>query len=250
MTWFWWTKIFTAMLSPLLWSIAILTVGLRVRKKSTWPIVLAGLILCVFSNPWLFIQVESHWSAKLDTSEWGMPATQGKPIVLLGGMTAIDPDGNLVFQRSSDRLWQALEGYDPEEGPVLLISGGAADGPGEAGLIRDYLTRRGWEGNCLFTETTSTTTYENALFSRALFEVQGWSKDIVLLSSGFHLPRAIRCFEKQGFQVTPIATDPLYFKGSRPMVMKWLPDAEVVMGWHALLKEWAGLAIYQVRGYL
>ena len=58
----------------------------------------------------------------------------------------------------------------------------------------------------LWLDTDSRNTYENAVNSRALLEPKGIKK-ISLVTSASHMPRAVKLFEAQGFEVTPLPTD-------------------------------------------
>ena len=56
-------------------------------------------------------------------------------------------------------------------------------------------------------EDASLNTYENALFSKKLFEKNGISKPkIYLVTSAFHMKRSVQLFKNQGFIVYPAAT--------------------------------------------
>ncbi len=70
------------------------------------------------------------------------------------------------------------------------------------------------------------------------------------MTSAWHLPRTIRVFEHQGFVVRPIGADPFYpFSPAVPSDY-FIPSASVLSTWELLFKEWVGIGVYWVRGYL
>ena len=107
----------------------------------------------------------------------------------------------------------------------LIIAGAGED------RSHAYARSHGTAPDRLVFETTSLTTYENAVFTQRLLEPradQRW----VLVTSASHMPRAIGCFRKAGFTVLPwpVMTDPE------------LAPARVAR------HEWLGLIVYRLLG--
>ena len=107
-------------------------------------------------------------------------------------------------------------------------------------------------------ETNSRNTYENALYSHPLLEELG-SQEILLVTSAVHMPRAVAIFEKQGIHVLPIPTD---FAVTQPdweyatstnllvQMGNFLPTVENLELTTRALKEYIGLLIYRLRGWV
>jgi uncharacterized SAM-binding protein YcdF (DUF218 family) len=94
-------------------------------------------------------------------------------------------------------------------------------------------------------ETDSQNTYENALYSRALLQ-QRSVETIALVTDATHLPRAVACFEKQGFVVIPVGCryqSPIVWSSVR----SYLPDAEAAADTQYAIQEWLGLVWYRMR---
>ena len=93
-------------------------------------------------------------------------------------------------------------------------------------------------------EDKSADTRENATFSAAMLKADG-VKTVLLVTSAWHLPRAVACFEAEGLQVVPAPTGFRAPPGDG--AGQWLPH------WHGLrdsclaLHEWVGRLVYWSR---
>lgn len=182
------------------------------------------------------------------------PAFQddGKPvdgIILLGGsVEAADSvsRGRIIANESAERLIETIQLAHRYPNARILISGGGGtvfgDGTAEAPVIAAFLKSLGTDPARLVVEERSRTTYENAVFSRDIAkpkEGERW----LLVTSAWHMPRAVGVFEKAGFPVTPYPVDFRTGVGSDNLS----PFAFISDGLRRLdigAKEWAGLIAY------
>jgi uncharacterized SAM-binding protein YcdF (DUF218 family) len=94
-------------------------------------------------------------------------------------------------------------------------------------------------------EARSRDTYENALYTRRLVNPVA-NERWLLITSAWHMPRAVGCFRKVGFPVEPWPVD--YRTGSRVLagfhssIPKGLHQTDIAM------KEYLGLLVYYVTG--
>ncbi len=74
-----------------------------------------------------------------------------------------------------------------------------------------------------------------------------------------HMPRSLALFEQQGLQVTPAPTDFLVSQAEweslwtgdiRSQLIHLLPNAEYLAYTTRALKEYIGIAVYGLRGWL
>ena len=110
----------------------------------------------------------------------------------------------------------------------------------------------------LWLESESRNTYENALYSAEILEEQG-IEEIVLVTSAFHMPRSVAIFERQGFTVIPAPSD---FTATESDWAQWregnwqvrllsmLPQAGHLEDTTKVMKEYIGIVIYRMRGWL
>jgi uncharacterized SAM-binding protein YcdF (DUF218 family) len=174
-------------------------------------------------------------------------------IILLGGsVEAADSAsrGSLVANESAERVLDTIQLAHRYPNARILISGGGGtvfgDGAAEAPVIAAYFKSIGIDPARLLVEDRSRTTSENAVFSRELAkprEGEHW----LLVTSAWHMPRAVGVFEKAGFPVVPYPVDFRTAGGTGTH----RPFAFISDGLRRLdiaTKEWAGLIGYYATG--
>ena len=71
----------------------------------------------------------------------------------------------------------------------------------------------------------------------------------MLITSSFHLRRAVGCFQKAGIDPAVFPAD-LYGAFRTPTLRDYLrPDPEMFGYAHLLWREWVGYLVYKVMGY-
>jgi uncharacterized SAM-binding protein YcdF (DUF218 family) len=112
----------------------------------------------------------------------------------------------------------------------------------------DFLLSQGVERADLIVENAARTTYENALESRRLLERRR-IREILLVTEAIHMPRAVRCFRRQGIVVTP---SPCHHRATqfRWAVAAFLPHPGAAGSCVEAAHEWLGLAWYWLRGWI
>jgi uncharacterized SAM-binding protein YcdF (DUF218 family) len=130
----------------------------------------------------------------------------------------------------------------------LLFTGGEgelfANDLTEAERARRFFTAQGVPDTQLLLESASRTTFENAVFSKALPGVdtsQAW----LLVTSAWHMPRAMAAFERAGWQVTAYPVD--FRAGQATPWTQYSMDGGVKK-WRIGLHEVIGLWIYRLTG--
>jgi uncharacterized SAM-binding protein YcdF (DUF218 family) len=174
-------------------------------------------------------------------------------IVLLGGsVEAADSvsRGTIVANESAERVLDTIQLAHRYPNARILISGGGGTvfgtGVAEAPIIAGYLKSVGVDPARILIEDRSRTTSENAQFSRELIQPKEGERWL-LVTSAWHMPRAMGVFEKAGFPVTPHPVDFRTGGGSKNR----RPFAFISEGLRRLdigTKEWAGLIGYYATG--
>ena len=62
--------------------------------------------------------------------------------------------------------------------------------------------------------------------------------------------RAQMCFEKQGFKVVPYSADLKSLRSRNTILNTIIPSYGGFQLWTYMIKEWIGLVVYKVKGYI
>lgn len=132
-------------------------------------------------------------------------------------------------------------------GLPLYVSGGSQldESRSLAELMRDVL--QGELGvEVAGMESQSRTTWENAAYSKAMLERDG-CRHLLLVSSAWHMARAVEAFEDAGIDVRPAPTGFHYRPGGESSYTDWLPSARAFLVSYYAIHEHLGRVWYQVR---
>ena len=111
------------------------------------------------------------------------------------------------------RLDTAQRYLEENPGAALILTGGNPDEQGvtEAGVMRRILLERGVPEERLMLEDQASSTRENFVNSARLLDP---AQPVVMISSNYHMDRAVRTARKAGFQSVlrlPAPSDPLMY---------------------------------------
>ncbi len=177
--------------------------------------------------------------------------------VVLGGIATYDSNGDKIIPRySADRLMQAVKLYKMGKVKKIFLTGGTAslfvEKQPESDFLKKYLLSVGIPEKDIIVENKSRNTHENAVFTYNIFKERGWlGKKFLLITSAFHMRRAEACFRKAGF--SGFDTYPVDHYGGVLDVdyhLILMPKAEVLAYWNILTKEWVGVIMYKLAGYI
>ena len=136
---------------------------------------------------------------------------KGDVIIMLGGGAmpdSPDVDGvGALCSSPANRLLTAVR-LQRKLGVPILLSGGQVyeDTGAEAKIARRMLIDLGVPEEQILVETRSINTTQNARYSAEILRAQGLTQPI-LVTSAFHMKRAVLNFKKQGVDVVPYPAD-------------------------------------------
>jgi uncharacterized SAM-binding protein YcdF (DUF218 family) len=127
--------------------------------------------------------------------------------------------------------------------PVILSGGSPlAGGPGEADLAARHLRGMGLSANEVLIESESRSTWQNAAFVAEKFAPQS----VILVTSAYHMPRAMLAFRSHGITALPAPTD--YRVDPKGYTLSsFLPSAHALRDVSIALHEYVGLLYYRLR---
>ncbi len=168
-------------------------------------------------------------------------------VILAGGVARGAPDwgGDTInlftLQRVRYGAWLARQTRLP-----VLITGAAPDqrGPGEAAMMRDVL-RLEFGVTPRWVDERARNTAGNAREAAALLQADGIER-IALVTSAFHMPRALRAFERAGLQVVAAPTGYFGYAGADFEWTHLVPSGDALRISYLALREMAAGLLYRV----
>lgn len=171
-------------------------------------------------------------------------------IVLGGGIHDQVPDlsgKGTPDATSMERLVTATRLYRRLGLPIILSGGKVGlTAASFAGIAQRFLVDLGVPAGSILLEDQSRDTYENALFSKRLCERHGFVHPL-MVTSGYHIRRAVFCFEQVGLKVMPVPCGLTTWPGRIYFWRDLLPAAKSLQATSIALHEWLGLLYYHVR---
>jgi uncharacterized SAM-binding protein YcdF (DUF218 family) len=188
---------------------------------------------------------------------------QADAIVVLGGAvrSQFPPRPWIDVSEAGDRPIHGAQLYRQGKAPLVILSGGRIEwqggGPPESGDMAKLVEALGVPATAIVQDPTSLNTYENAVNVKQILDQRGL-KQILLVTSATHMPRAIQIFKKLGIDAVPAPTDFLISEQERrePVstpqgkILATLPEAENLHRLTRAIKEYIGIGVYRLRGWL
>lgn len=139
----------------------------------------------------------------MSEGEWNGPS--GDVLVVLGARVEADGSPSRALLR---RIAHGAALYHAGAAPFLLLSGGQPGGrASEAEVMARAALSLGVPEGALRREALSRNTLENAMFCRSIVQAHGWRR-LLLVTDGYHLPRALYTFRRLGLRAEGIAAPP------------------------------------------
>lgn len=254
---FYLSKILTKLLFPFPLFILISTWACWTMKRG-WPkriFAFAVGAMWILSCSALSNAAMRWWESPYDEMV-GKEAPQSDVIVVLTGMMQLRPGHSsakrLEFSGSVDRILVGLECLRQGKAPLILISGGSGSlfdqEKREADLLRNWLVEQGVNPEQILIERNSRTTSENAVDTAKLAAEHGW-KNMLLVTSAWHMRRSLACFRHAGLEVEPWPADFISSRGEMT-IFSFIPSGVALWENTRLLKEILGIAAYWISGRL
>lgn len=237
-------------------SILIVIGALYVKKKwgkrSLW---IGIILLWFFTNQFIANQAMLAWES--DFKDFNEIKTHEFGIVLTGvtnlSKTAYD---RTFFDKGADRITHALQLYRMGKIKKILITGGQGLNPvnpqSEAELLQRFLIMTGVPSEDVMIEDQAKNTAQNAQFTKTFLEEKGIDTDqeFLLITSAFHMYRAKGCFDKVGLKTETFPTDYYSHDTKYDFPAFVYPNPSSLENWHKLVKEWIGIVVYKLVGYI
>ena len=248
------SKVFWMFLSPIVVLLVLALVGAswsgdRWRRAFRSIGIAAILILITVGMTPLGLMAAAPLENRFPQPAADMPPPFG--IIVLGGAVngpVSKARGEIVFDEGERMIEAAFLAKRYPQARMVFTggSGSLIAKSKEAPAARELLIELGVDPARIIVEEKSRNTEENAQFTAAIVRPepkQRW----LLVTSAFHMPRAIGVFEKAGFDVV---ADPVAYRTLGPG-HGWQWDLDPGRGFRIFetaVHEWIGLAVYRATG--
>ncbi len=199
-------------------------------------------------SAWVLMPLENRFPAFTDD---GAPVAG---IVVLGGAVEADTSiarDQITVNDAGEREIALADLARRYPQARLVFSGGSGamrEHPiSEAEIVSRYADTLGVPRNRLILEQQSRNTRENAVFSARMTQPKPGERWL-LVTSAWHMPRAMGCFREAGFSVTAYPVD-YRTSGPRDAYRLTTFASDGLSEFDIGVKEWIGLIAYKLTGY-
>jgi uncharacterized SAM-binding protein YcdF (DUF218 family) len=250
------SKILAFLAQPLA-IIVMLLVSAWIIRNARWKKILyrIGFGLLLFtSNFFIANEVMRAWEVPVTTFN-SVTKKYDFGIVLTGvTKTEMVPKDRVYFNRGADRATHTLQLYKVGIIRKILISGGSGrlngSGVKEADDLAEFMRLAGVPDEDIVIENTSKNTHESAVEVDAILKKMDGPKELLLITSGYHMRRSLACFRKAGVAVDGFTAEPIAEPRRFTPNELILPRLEAVHIWQTIIREWVGFAAYWAVGYI
>ncbi len=245
---FFFSKLLVVFIYPFTWILALLIAAIIVKSplRRRKLLIAATSITLVFSNMFLLDQFAKRWDI-------GTATLQPQPyscVIVLGGFTSEDANGNGFFNVDADRFIQGLKLYTTGRASHILITSGNGnvihDKFAEADWVKTQLSEFKVPDSCVLIEDRSRNTLENAAFSKAVIDAHHLPPPYLLVTSAFHMRRSLDIFKRANLPVVPYASN--YIAGRGKIAPdSFVPNAEALFKWNTYTKEVIGMLVNYLK---
>ena len=202
------------------------------RRMAAAALVAPLLVVLVFYTSFVWIVAEPLRLAA--------PPRPADAIVVFAGGVGESGQAGGGYQ---ERLQRAVELYRDGFAPRIILSSGFVWAFKEAEVMRGIAIDNGIPESAIVLETKAANTHENVTYTREILDRAGW-RSILLVSSPYHMRRALMTWRKAAPEVTvipePVTQSQFYFH-ERGASMAQI---------HGILQEYAAIVEYWRNGWI
>lgn len=239
------SKLLYFLILPLNWVITLLLIAAFTKRKKLrrWTGGIAVVLLLVLSCPYLYTVVAWNWDyRRVEIS----PNKKYSAVIVLGGFTSTDDKQNGYFNAAADRFIQGIRLYEMGNASHILISGGNGQliqgGYSEGEWTQLQLKQLHIPDSVVLIEGKSRNTYENAKFSKEVLDKNGLKPKYLLVTSAFHMRRALMIFKNQGMDVDAYPCN-FFLGGDSFSFQQLMPEFATITYWPIYVKEMVGYMV-------
>lgn len=239
-------KLLPVFVLPLGWVFLLLVGALLWRKW--WPVAVALVILLVASLP----VISSRLIGGLESRYPALPIAEAGPaeaIVVLGGVLGpkAAPGFLANWAETSERFDGGVALLRAGRAGILVFTGARIPWEGRATLegddLRAIAIRQGVPAAQILVTREISNTRDEARAVAEMAKARGWKK-ILVVTTAWHMPRAVQAFRQAGVGITPFPVDLRCDRARALSAAEFLPKGEALQMTETALREYYGYAFY------
>lgn len=239
------SKLLVYFVYPISWIFIVLIIALLTKnsKFKRSLLITAFILLLIFSNSFLLNRFAKSWDI---VPEHSKITTKYSCAIILGGYVSEDNTGKGFLNWAADRFIQGIKLEESGKVSHLLFTGGNAssnpDAFTEGNWISLELKAYQIPDSVILIEKKSRNTTENIRFSKAILQAKHLLPPYLLVTSAFHMRRALYICKKEGLNVVAYPCN--YFAGNGATTLSdFIPSAQALANWNIYLKELVGYLV-------
>jgi uncharacterized SAM-binding protein YcdF (DUF218 family) len=244
------------LVDPVVWAwLAIIAAGVsrvtRQHKRLGWALLAFALVGCMTEatnfSAYLLASLERPYL--FDKSN---PVPTADAVLVLGGYGIAFPQSanGLEFNEASDRVFTGITLVRENKTAVMVVSGGGIGNPPQP---QEGKAAKAWIDSLKVLPApvevlpACRNTYDEALKMKDLAQSKGW-KNIILVTSAWHMRRASATFRKAGLEVIPVGCDYQGHAGLQRPRRCWVPRTQSLFWFKLWAEESVGYVVYRLQG--
>ncbi len=240
-------KILPIFVLPIMLFIIVILIGLIKNKKKF--IYLAVGVLYIISTP-IF---SNNFFKLVEGNEYRKPIStidSADAIVVLSGMLEINEVGDSTYVEwgDPDRFFGGLALFKAGKAQKLVFTGGKMPWDKvkrtEGEVLKDYAISSGIPSDKILVTKDVENTADEAV---AVKELISPSRRIILVTSAYHMYRAKKLFEREGFSVVSYNVDYKAGRNKETVTMDFLPNTVSLMLTETGIREMIGRIYYIIK---
>jgi len=226
--------------------VVTILIVLAAFKKWRWLSFVAAALLLLASLPVVSNQLLGPIEGRYPSRSVGT-APEADAVLVLGGFMSPTKEVGLVQEWSEavERFEAGVALARVGKAEKLLFTGDPRGSEGSTAR-REAIARGVEESRVLVIGQVGNTQDEADQFRR--FAKQQGFKRVILVTSAFHLPRAMHQFRNAGVELVPFPVDYRGLPNKFLPYMDWIPSASGLSKTELALRETYGLVFYKVFG--
>lgn len=240
-------KILPTFVLPIMLIIILILMGLIRNKKKLIYIAIGVLYIIstpIFSNNFFKIVEGNEYRKPISAID------SADAIVVLSGMLEINEMGDSTYIEwgDPDRFLGGLDLFKAGKANKLVFTGGKMPWDNvqktEGEVLKEYAIKSGIpQENILITKDVENTADE----AKAVKELIGSQKKIILVTSAFHMYRAKKLFEKQGFNVVTYKVDFKTIRNKKITILDFMSSTKNLIFTEIVIRELIGRVFYSFQ---